>query len=190
MDPAQKILLDEINKRFSARFDGVERRFDTLEKKLDATAHSSSTCLDALENAAKAFDECRPWVDGVIDDLRGEVNHPSSLKLEVGKISKYMERSMVEGPTLGPKVHGSMPSVLALEQSPKAPTPKVFSAPTSPCVDLKDVKPTFSPNFKSTGADEFQAAPRSSAGTSANMLNGHCVSNGNRDGAFGVDSTI
>jgi hypothetical protein len=56
---------------------------------LDATAASSATRLDALESVAKVFDEWRPGVDGVLDDLRIEVNKLSTLKLEVGKISKY-----------------------------------------------------------------------------------------------------
>ena len=42
MDPNQKLLLDEIDKRIAARFDGLERR-------LDASADSSSSRLDALE---------------------------------------------------------------------------------------------------------------------------------------------
>ena len=90
MDPTQKLLLDKMDRRFSTRFDSIDRRFDDLEKKFDGTASSSSTRLDALENAAKVFDEWRPGVDSLIDDLRVEVNRLASLKLEVGKISKFM----------------------------------------------------------------------------------------------------
>jgi len=92
MGPDQKALLAELDKRFAAQ----EKRFDGLERKLDSTVASSSTRLDALESAAKVFDEWCPGVDDVIDDLRIEVNKLATLKLEVGKISKYMERSMVD----------------------------------------------------------------------------------------------
>ncbi|CAD6247516.1 unnamed protein product [Miscanthus lutarioriparius] len=92
----QKALLAELDKRFVAQ----EKRFDGLERKLDSTAASSSTRLDALESVAKVFDEWRPRVDGVIDGLCIEVNKLATLKLKVGKISKYMERSMVDDPSV------------------------------------------------------------------------------------------
>ena len=76
MGPDQKALLVELDKRFAAQ----EKRFDGLERKLDSTAASSSTHLDALESAAKVFDEWRPGVDGVIDDLHLEVTKLATLK--------------------------------------------------------------------------------------------------------------
>lgn len=56
------------------------------------------------------FDEWRPGVDGVIDELRIEVNKLATLKLEVGKISNYMERSMVDGPSASPRVFATAPA--------------------------------------------------------------------------------
>jgi len=73
----QKALLAELDKRLADQ----EKRFDGLERKLDSTAVSSSTRLDAMESAAKVFDEWRPGVDSVIDDLRIEVNKLATLKL-------------------------------------------------------------------------------------------------------------
>ncbi|CAD6268438.1 unnamed protein product [Miscanthus lutarioriparius] len=184
MDPNQKLLLDEIDKRIAARFDGLERR-------LDASADSSSSRLDALESAARSFDEWRPDVDGFIDDLRVEVKRLSSLKLEVGKISKYMERSMVDGPSPTPGVHGSVPDVLAPKPlsappSPVAPLPTVKSSPRTPT----NRSPAPSPTHKSAAHGEFEAAPRTSAGTSANRPDGHRFDFGTRDGAFGVPTTL
>jgi len=184
MDPNQKLLLDEIDKRIAARFDGLERR-------LDASADSSSSRLDALESAARSFDEWRPSVDGFIDDLRVEVKRLSSLKLEVGKISKYMERSMVDGPSPTPGVHGSVPDMLAPKPllappSPVAPLPTVKSSPRTPTTR----SPAPSPTHKSAAHGEFEAAPRTSAGTSANRPDGHRFDFGTRDGAFGVPTTL
>ncbi|CAD6265728.1 unnamed protein product [Miscanthus lutarioriparius] len=149
MGPDKKAALAELDKRFAAQ----EKRFDGLERKLDSTTASSSTRLDALESAAKVFDEWRPGVDGVIDDLRIEVNKLATLKLEVGKISKYMERSMVDGPSVTPGVFAT------------APATKSASAPMSPCASIHDAKPVITPNFKSTGFGGFQAAPCPSAGS-------------------------
>ncbi|CAD6238507.1 unnamed protein product [Miscanthus lutarioriparius] len=136
MGPDQKALLAELDKRF-----------DVLERKLDATAASSSTRLDALESAAKVFDEWRPGVDGVIDDLRLEVTKLATLKLEVGKISKYMERSMVDGPS-------ATSGVIAA-----APVTKSASAPASPCASLRDAKAVVTPHFRSDGFGDVTGCP-------------------------------
>jgi len=174
MGPNQKALLVELDKRFAAQ----EKRFDGLERKLDSTTASSSTRLDALESAAKVFDEWRPGVDGVIDDLRLEVNKLATLKLEVGKISKYMERSMVDGPS-------ATPGVIAT-----APATKSASAPASPCASIHDAKPVITPHFRSTGFGDNLAAPRPSVGFAAPRPSGHCVDLMNREGAFGVVTTL
>jgi hypothetical protein len=146
MGPDQKALLAELDKRFAAqerRFDGLEQKLDSTAAKLDSTVASSASRLDALESAAKVFDEWRPGVDGVIDDLRIEVNKLSTLKLKVGKISKYMEHSLVDGPSATPGVFAP------------APGPKSSSAPVSPSSSLPDVKPALCPNFTSTSFCDF-----------------------------------
>jgi hypothetical protein len=78
MNPETKILLDEIDKRFAARFDG-------LEHKINANAESSTTRFKVLEIAAQVFDE---W-HSVVDDLKIEVGKLHTLNMEVRKISKY-----------------------------------------------------------------------------------------------------
>jgi hypothetical protein len=87
MNPDLKLLLDEMDKRFSVQ----ERRFDTIERKLDTSSAASASRLDALESATKGFDEWRPSIEGVVDDLKLEVHKLATLKLEVGKITKYWE---------------------------------------------------------------------------------------------------
>jgi uncharacterized coiled-coil protein SlyX len=79
MGPDQKALLAELDKRFAAqerRFDGLEQKLDSTTAKLDSTTAmldstlaSSASRLDALESITKVFDEWRPGIDGVIDDL-------------------------------------------------------------------------------------------------------------------------
>ena len=174
MGPDQKALLAELDKRFAAQ----DKRFDGLERKLDSTAASSSTRLDALESAAKVFDEWRPGVDGVIDDLHIEVNKLATLKLKVGKISKYMERSMVDGPSATPGVFAT------------APDTKSTSTPVSPSSSIHEAKPVLSPNFKSPGYGNFQATPRPPVGYAAIRPNGHHIKIGNREGEFGVVTTL
>jgi hypothetical protein len=174
MGPDQKALVAKLDKRLAAQ----EKRFDGLEKKLDSTTASSSTRLDPLESAARVFDEWRPGVDGNIDDLRVELTKLASLKLEVGKISKYVEHSMVDGPTATPGVFAS------------ARIAKLVSAPASPSASVHDVKPALSPNLKSSGFDDFKAAPRPSMDSAANRPHGHRVASGNRNGAFGVVTTL
>jgi hypothetical protein len=145
MGPNQKALLAVLDKRFAVqerRFNGLEQKLDSTTAKLDSTAAkldstaaSSSSRLDALESVAKVFDEWRPSVNGVIDDLRIEVNKLSTLKLEVGKISKYMESSLVDGllATQGCSRPHPVPSPprLPCRPTPRSPTRSPSSAPTS-----------------------------------------------------------
>lgn len=84
MNSEMKILLDELEKRFAAQ----NERFNNLDWKIDATANSS-THLKALEHAAQVFDEWHPGIEGIMDDLKIEVGKLLTLKMEVGKISKY-----------------------------------------------------------------------------------------------------
>jgi hypothetical protein len=194
MGPEQKSLLAKLDKRFAAqekRFDGLEHKLDNTAAKLDATAASldstavsSATRLDALESVAKVFDEWRPGVDGVLDNLRIEVNKLSTLKIEVGKISKYWERTMVDGPSATPGVFATAP-MLDIGKITKS-----SSAPASPSASPRDIKPSFSSTFRSADYGDLQAAPRSPAEPAATRPSGHHVDFGNRDGAFGVVTTL
>jgi hypothetical protein len=89
------------------------------------------------------FDEWCPGVNDVIDDLRIEVNKLAALKLEVKKMSKYWERSMVDGPSVIPGVFAATPA------------PKSTSAPASPSTSIHDTKPVVTPNFKFVGFGDF-----------------------------------
>ena len=65
MSPETKMLLEELDKRFVAQ----DKRFDGIERKLDATVTSSNTRLDVLESSTRVFDEWHPSVEGMVDDL-------------------------------------------------------------------------------------------------------------------------
>jgi uncharacterized coiled-coil protein SlyX len=193
MGPEQKSLLAELDKRFAAqekRFDRLEHKLNNTAAKLDATAASldstavsSATRLDALESAARVFDEWRLGVDGVLDHLRIEVSKLSTLKLEVMKITKYWERTMVDSPFATLEVFATTP-VLEVGK-----TTKSSSAPASLFASPRDTKPVLSPTFKSAGYGDFQATPRSLAETVATRPSGHHIEFGNQEGAFGVVTT-
>lgn len=75
MNPESKQLLEELDKRFAA----ADKRLDGLERQIQSNHDSASTRIRALEWATKVFDEWRPSIEGVVNDL----------KIEVGKITKY-----------------------------------------------------------------------------------------------------
>ncbi|CAD6247668.1 unnamed protein product [Miscanthus lutarioriparius] len=114
--------------------------------------------IQALEKAAQDFDEWRPGVDGIIDDLKIEVGKLSTLKLEVSKITKYWERSMVDSAT---------------------PAPGVFvTAPPSPVATISDHKSASPHEPKPVLGGDFLAALRPSAGFVAKRPDGHRRSHG------------
>ena len=114
-----------------------------------------------MEKAAQDFDEWRPGVDGIIDDLKIEVGKLSTLKLEVSKITKYWERSMVDSAT---------------------PAPGVFvTAPPSPVATISDHKSASPHEPKPVLGGDFLAALRPSAGFVAKRPDGHRDEFQNRD---------
>lgn len=141
MNPETKLLLDELDKRFAA----ADKRFDGLERQIQSNNNSASSRILALEQSTLVFDEWRPRIEGVVDDLKIEIGKLSSLKMEVGKITKYWERSMVDTATLAPGVFASVPP-----------------SPSAVITDLNSVD-----DPKSTFANDFQATPRSYAGVAA-----------------------
>jgi hypothetical protein len=58
-------------------------------------------------------------------------------------MSKYWERSMVDGPSATPRVFAATPA------------PKSASALASPSTSIHDAKPVVTPNFKFVGFDDF-----------------------------------
>jgi hypothetical protein len=132
MNPESKLLLDELDKRFAA----ADKRFDSLERQIQNNHDSTSTRIQALEKAAQDFDEWCPGVDGVIDDLKIEVAKLSTLKLEVSKITKYWERSMVDSATPAPGVFATEP-----------PSPVTAAASDHKSASPRELKPALGGDF-------------------------------------------
>jgi hypothetical protein len=101
MNPETQIILDELNRRFDELETATTDKFDVLkdniaiklqayddhwERKISDLQISHGACLDVLERAATSFEDWRPGVDGIVDDIR----------LEVRKLSKLCERSVRE----------------------------------------------------------------------------------------------
>jgi len=87
MDPAIKIILDEMQQRFS---DELRKGFSEHDEKWDRwfldLEHSQGARLDRLEDAAQVFDEWRPRIEATVDDV----------KLELGKVARFWDRSLRE----------------------------------------------------------------------------------------------
>ena len=80
MDPAVKIILDEMQQRFS---DELRKGFSEHDEKWDRRfidlELSQGPRLNRLENAAQVFDEWRPRIEATVDDV----------KLELGKVTRF-----------------------------------------------------------------------------------------------------
>lgn len=104
MNPDTQLVLDELSK-LNKRFDDVESklesrfaeheetwesRFSELENQWERKFADLSIAQDArcavLERAAATVEDWRPDIEGVVDTVR----------LEVGKLSKYWERSVMD----------------------------------------------------------------------------------------------
>jgi len=59
-EPEDEILLDEVDKHFTAQ----DRRFDNLKGQIAANAEAFASWIQALEKAVQVFDEWRPNVEG------------------------------------------------------------------------------------------------------------------------------
>lgn len=131
MNPDTKLVLDEIAK-LSKRFDEIDSQFVDHESKIDARLQERDTewerklvdlrgahdaRVSALEQAAGSFDEWRPDIEGMVDDIR----------LELGKLNKHWGRALLDRP---PPLLQQTPQ--AAERSP--PLGGAFS-PSGHCVD-------------------------------------------------------
>ncbi|CAD6211893.1 unnamed protein product [Miscanthus lutarioriparius] len=121
-----------------------------------------------------------PGIEGVVDDLKIEVGKLTTLKMEVGKIFKYWERSMVDAPsaTLG-----------VFAPAPVSPGDVILDSKAAVIPDLKS-KAAVVPELKSAIDGDFQAAGRASAGAAAELLRGHRVNQRTQAGEFGVVTTL
>lgn len=110
MDPAVKIILDEMQQRFS---DELRKGFSEHDEKWDRRfldlEHSQGARLDRLEDAAQVFDEWRPRIEATVDDV----------KLELGKVTRFWDRSLRERGVQEPPIFPSPQS--AMERSPAPP---------------------------------------------------------------------
>ncbi|KAJ1288251.1 hypothetical protein BS78_02G076300 [Paspalum vaginatum] len=82
----------KLDQRLVDRDEFLERRFQDLDAKWDEQLASFSASndkrLSRIETAASTFDDWRHEIEGTVDDMR----------LNVGKLSKFCERSAVEKP--------------------------------------------------------------------------------------------
>ena len=87
MDPAVKLILDEMQQQFS---DELRKGFSEHDEKWDRRfldiEQSQGARLDRLEDAAQVFDEWRPRIEATVDDV----------KLELGKVTRFWDRSLRE----------------------------------------------------------------------------------------------
>jgi len=113
MDPNTKLILDEMNKRFTDLDLKLGQRFAKSESRYDAR-------ISTLEAAALAFNSWKPHVDAehiAISEwkLRLEAS-VDDLKLEVTKLHKAWDRAVLERPNLGS-------GILENQLSASAPSP-------------------------------------------------------------------
>ena len=112
MDPAHKVLLDEISKRFS---DELSKRFDEndtswikrlsdrdmiWEQQLSDLKAAQEARVVVLEKVVGEMQDWRPEVDGSMDDI----------KLELKKLNKHFDRSALENPATAHGIVVSSPS--------------------------------------------------------------------------------
>jgi hypothetical protein len=83
MDANTKLILDEMTKKFAA----LESQFAEADRRKEGR-------LGALESATADFDQWRPKVDAAMDDL----------KLELRKLGKQVDRSVLEQAPLQPGI--------------------------------------------------------------------------------------
>jgi hypothetical protein len=143
MNPETKLLLEEIDKRFGACFDDLKAQIAT-------NADASATRLKVLEDAVQAFDEWRLSVDGVVDDLKIEVDKLSKLKVEVGRLSKHWDRVVVDGSVVAPGVFASAPAsptafVPDLHTDASLDTKAIVRSPTTSSIGPGRVSSEWSP---------------------------------------------
>jgi len=103
MDPAVKLILDEMQQRFS---DELRKGFSEHDEKWDRRIYdleqSQGARLDRLEDAAQVFDEWRPRIVATVDDV----------KLELGKVARFWDRTFCERAVPEPPIFPTPQSVM------------------------------------------------------------------------------
>ncbi|RLN30976.1 uncharacterized protein C2845_PM05G36120 [Panicum miliaceum] len=89
MNPETKIILDELTKKFAEQDTKFEQRLADQDAKWDKrftdAVFDNDERVRVLEKVAASLDEWCPDIEGTVDDL----------KLEVSKLSKHWERSVL-----------------------------------------------------------------------------------------------
>lgn len=107
IDEFSKCLSDELSKRFEEQDDKWDRRLSdrdaTWASKLDDLRASHDARVTVLEKVIAEFQDWRPEVDGVVDDL----------KLAVKNLNRHYERAAFEQSTSTPGILSPVPSAAA-----------------------------------------------------------------------------
>lgn len=113
MSPDTKLIIDEINRRFTehdlkwdTRFSEQESRLTRQIQDLEKT-HGDRVAV--LEGAAKSFDEWKSSIEGTVDDTC----------MEVKKMPRNWAREVVDNPGDSSGVYAASPSVVARPTSDK-----------------------------------------------------------------------
>jgi hypothetical protein len=178
MNPDTRLIVEELNRRFdelemktTEKFSELDDKLiskfceydDRWERKIGDLQIAHDARLDMLERVAASFEEWRPGVDGLVDDIC----------LEVGKLSKFYERSVRErSPPLFPV--GS-PSAAAGASATTSP----FPSPTGGGI------PPHSQVLKIQSASERPSAPGM-----ADRPSGHGFDNSYREDGFSSVTTV
>jgi hypothetical protein len=136
---------------------------DRWERKIGDLQIAHDARLDVLEQDATTIEDWHLGVDGFVDDIR----------LEVGKLSKFYERS-VRGRS-PPLLPTGSPSVAAGASATASPSPPPVGGGTPPHSQVLKIQ---------------SVSERPSAPGMANMPSGHDFNNCHREDGFGSVTTV
>jgi hypothetical protein len=92
VNPDTQIILDEMSRQFAEQDAKWDHHMANQESRWEVVLSSHMAAHDArvriLEQATRALEDWKMSIEGVLDDLR----------LEVGKVAKHCERTLVEKP--------------------------------------------------------------------------------------------
>jgi hypothetical protein len=118
MNPETKIILDELNKRFTEHNAKWDFRFNEQEshilRHIQELEQAQDARMSALEKVVASFDEWRPSIEDIVDDIQHSVDKS---KMEVSKISHNLECVILDQPAPMLGVLVASPAA-AIERSP------------------------------------------------------------------------
>jgi len=123
MDPAVKLVLNEMQQRFSEDLHkGLSEHDDKWDQRFLNLEHTQSARLDRLEEAAQVFDDWRPRIEATVDDV----------KLELGKVTRFLDRSFRERAVQEPPIFPTPQSAME-----RLPAPTGADGPAGHCVETQ-----------------------------------------------------